>query len=186
MLDHTGTERAVVGGISMGAGVALRFARRFPGRTAGLVMVSPVYRGHELGLTEYQAATFGALDLVLARVAGEGMEGFRPLYQMSPGMEAYFDAMIGSLDLASFVATNKFMASGAQPFVSGADLEAIPVPTLLVPGNDLMHPREVSDFYAARIPQCFMAELPDTADFDSRNMAAAAAIAGFCERRAMW
>jgi pimeloyl-ACP methyl ester carboxylesterase len=186
LLDHTGTERAVVGGISMGSGVALRFARRFPGRAAGLVMVSPVYRGEELGPTEYQAATFGALDPILARVAEEGVEGFRPLYQKSPGMEAYFNAMAGSLDLAGFFATNKFMASRAQPFVSGADLEAIPVPTLLVPGNDLMHPREVSDLYAARIPRCVMVELPDTADFDNRNFAVAAAIGDFCERNAIW
>jgi pimeloyl-ACP methyl ester carboxylesterase len=185
LTDHIGAERAVVGGISMGAGVALRFARRFPERTAGLVIVWPVYRGEELGYTEYQVATFASLVPILAKAREEGIEAFRPLYQQH-GVETYFDAMIGSLDLASFVATNQFMASGAQPFVSGADLEAIAVPTLLVPGNDPMHPAEVSNLYAAKIPRCATVDPSHTADYNARNAEIAAAIADFCERRARW
>lgn len=38
VLDAIGVERAVVGGLSMGAGVALRFALEHPGRVAGLVL----------------------------------------------------------------------------------------------------------------------------------------------------
>jgi pimeloyl-ACP methyl ester carboxylesterase len=90
--------------------------------------------------------------------------------------------MIGSLDLASFVATNRFIASGAQPFASDADLEAISVPTLLVPGNDPMHPAEVSELYAAKIPRCATVELPDTADYNRQI----AAIGDFCDRLANW
>jgi 3-oxoadipate enol-lactonase len=186
LMDHIGARRAVVGGVSMGAGAALRFARRFPQRTAGLVMVWPVYGGEELGFTEYQAATFASLVPVLARVHEQGIEAFRPLYQESPAAEAYFDGMIGSLDLPSFIATNQFMASAAQPFASVAELESIAVPTLLVPGNDLMHPAEVSGLYAARIPRCATAEFSETADYESRNAATAAAIGDFCERSAIW
>ncbi len=186
LLNHTGTERAVVGGISMGTGAALRFARRFPERTAGLVLVRPSMLVRERGLTEHQAATLGSLDPILAKVDNEGVEAFRSLYQQSPAMEAYFDAMIGSLDLPSFVATNRFMASGAQPLASDADLEAIAVPALLVPGNDPMHPAEVSNLYAAKIPRCATVELSDTADYNSRNIEIAAAIGDFCERAANW
>ena len=186
LLDHVGAARAVVGGISMGTGAALRFARRFPERAAGLIMVSPVYRGEERGFTEYQAATFGSLVPIVARARDEGFEAFRPLYKGSPAMEAYFDAMIGSTDLASFVATNEFMASGAQPFVSDADLEAIAAPTLVVPGNDLMHPAEVAELYAARIPRSATVEVSDTADYISHNAEIAAAIGDFCERSAVW
>jgi pimeloyl-ACP methyl ester carboxylesterase len=78
------------------------------------------------------------------------------------------------------------MASGAQPFASGADLEAIAVPTLLVAGNDPMHPAEVSDLYAAKIPRCTTVEPSGTSDYDARNVEIAAAIADFCERRALW
>ncbi len=186
LMDQIGVERAVVGGISMGAGAALCFARRCPQRTAGLVIVWPVYRGEELGFTEYQAAEFASLVPILAKVGEQGIEAFRPLYQESPAAEAYFDGMIGSLDLPSFIATNQFMASGAQPFTSVAELESIAVPTLLVPGTDLMHPVEVSDLYAARIPQCITVKLSQTADYESRNAATAAAIGNFCERNAIW
>ncbi len=186
LMDHVGAERAVVGGISMGTGAALRFARRFPERSAGLVMVWPVYRGEELGFTEYQAATFASLVPILARAADEGVEAFRPLYQKAPAMEAHFDSMIGSLDLPSFLAANRFMAAGVQPFASLAELESVAVPTLLVPGNDPMHAPEIADLYAARIPRCTSIELPGSADYDGRNAATAAAIADFFERNAIW
>jgi pimeloyl-ACP methyl ester carboxylesterase len=42
-LDHLGLRRAILGGISMGAGVALNVAVRYPGRVAGLVLSRPAW-----------------------------------------------------------------------------------------------------------------------------------------------
>jgi pimeloyl-ACP methyl ester carboxylesterase len=42
-LDHLGVARAVIGGISMGAGVALNVAVRYPARVAGLVLSRPAW-----------------------------------------------------------------------------------------------------------------------------------------------
>ena len=42
-LDHLGLERAIIGGISMGAGVALNVAVRYPERVAGLVLSRPAW-----------------------------------------------------------------------------------------------------------------------------------------------
>jgi pimeloyl-ACP methyl ester carboxylesterase len=42
-LDHLGVGQAVVGGISMGAGVALNVAVRYPQRVAGLVLSRPAW-----------------------------------------------------------------------------------------------------------------------------------------------
>ena len=39
LLDHLGVERAVIGGMSQGGFVALRFALRYPARTAALVLI---------------------------------------------------------------------------------------------------------------------------------------------------
>jgi pimeloyl-ACP methyl ester carboxylesterase len=186
LMDHAGAKRAVVGGISMGTGIALRFALRFPARTAGLVLVTPVYRGEERGLTQEQAAIFGSLEPAIARAAEDGIEAFRSLYQRSPAMEAFFNSMIHSVDLPSFVATNRFMASGAQPFVSDAELESIAVPTLLIPGNDPMHPAGVSNLYAAKIPNCRTIGVSDSADHTVRNAEVSAALAEFCERNVIW
>ncbi|HMF12595.1 MAG TPA: alpha/beta hydrolase, partial [Gemmataceae bacterium] len=42
-LDHLGVARAIIGGISMGAGVALNVAVRYPERVAGLVLSRPAW-----------------------------------------------------------------------------------------------------------------------------------------------
>jgi len=39
LLDHLGVKRAVVGGMSQGGFISLRFALRYPDRTAGLVLI---------------------------------------------------------------------------------------------------------------------------------------------------
>ena len=43
ILDAEGYSRAVVMGHSLGAEVAMDFARAYPGRTAGLILIDPVY-----------------------------------------------------------------------------------------------------------------------------------------------
>ncbi|MHB8611949.1 MAG: alpha/beta fold hydrolase [Candidatus Dormibacteraceae bacterium] len=40
LLDHLGIARAVIGGMSQGGFVALRFALKYPGRAAGLILLS--------------------------------------------------------------------------------------------------------------------------------------------------
>lgn len=155
LLDHIGVDRAVLGGISGGSGVALRFALRRPGRTLGLVVVNPVYAGEERGYTEQQKTTFAMMDAVASRALEEGVEVLRPLYANLPAsMRERALAMMEGLDAASVVATSHFIASGSQPFTSAADLRSLEAPTLLVRGDDAMHPAEVSDLYAANIPDC--------------------------------
>jgi pimeloyl-ACP methyl ester carboxylesterase len=155
LLDHIGVDRAVVGGVSSGSGVALRFALRHPGRLRGLVLVKPVYAGEARGYTEHQKATFAALDAVARRALKEGVQVLRPLYANLPeAMREKALAMMEGLDAASVVATSRFIASGAQPFIADADLTRLASPTLLVRGDDPMHPPEVSDLYATNIPDC--------------------------------
>jgi 3-oxoadipate enol-lactonase len=176
LLDHLGAERAVVGGASLGASAALRFALKFPERAAGLMLVTPAHGG--IALTTHQAQALGdmAARLEAAGPEGlEGLEGLRPLYQATPALSAYFDAVVGSWDLASLRATAAFMASGAQPIGAPDDLAAVAVPTLLTPGDDPMHPAEISALYAARIPRCVVAGAGETGP-----------IGGFCDRLAPW
>jgi len=179
LLDQLGVERAVVGGVSGGAGVAVRCALRHPGRLAGLVVVRPAYAGAERGYTAEQKATFAAMDAVASRALVEGIEVLRPLYANLPEpMREKALAMSAGFDPASVVATSHFVASGAQPFAAAADLRSIALPALLVRGEDALHPAEVSDLYAANLPDCTV-EPASTTDV-------AAAIAVFCDRRARW
>ena len=62
LLDLIGVDRAVVGGISSGTGVALHFALRRPDRLIGLVVVKLVYAGEQRRYTEGQKAVFAMMD----------------------------------------------------------------------------------------------------------------------------
>lgn len=174
LLDRIGTEQAVIGGVSGGSGVALRFALRHPGRTAGLALVKPVYAGEERGYTDAQRQTFAMMDAVASRALDEGVQVLRPMYaNLPPEIREKALAMIEGFDPVSVVATSRFIASCAQPFESAADLKVLSMPVLLVRGEDPLHPPEVSDLYAESIPDCAVA--PATAD-------AAAEIGAFCDR----
>lgn len=175
LLDFLGTQRAVVGGVSGGSGVALSFALRRPDRVAALVLVKPVYAGASRGYTEAQKQTFAGMDAVASRALDEGVQVLRPLYEnLPPPIREKALAMLDGFDAASVVATSRFIASGAQPFATEDDLRSIALPVLLVRGEDLLHPPDVSDLYAASIPGCTVA--PPTADV-------AAEIGAFCDRR---
>ena len=175
LLDQIGVGRAVVGGVSGGSGVALRFALRYPNRTADLVIIKPVYAGEERGHTEQQQATFAMMDAVASRALDEGVQVLRPLYEnLPPPMREKALAMVEGFDAASVVATSRFIASGAQPFASTGDLRSLQTPTLLVRGDDPLHPAEVADLYAANMPNCRVAPAATTD--------VAAAIEDFCEQ----
>jgi len=175
LLDQVGVDRAVVGGVSGGSGVALRFALRHPGRTAGLVVVKPIYAGGERGYTEQQKTAFAMMDAVASRALVEGVHVLRPLYaNLPPHMRDRALAMIEGFDTASVVATSRFIASGAQPFTSEADLRALRAPTLLVRGDDPVHPAEVSDIYVANVPNC--------TDVPASTIDLATVIGVFCDR----
>ena len=146
----------MIGGVSGGTGVALRFALRHPGRAAGLVLVQPVYAGEERGYTDAQRETFAMMDAVASRALAEGVQVLRPLYAgLPPEIREKALAMVDGFDAASVVATSHFIASGAQPFTSAADLRSLSMPTLLVPGGDPLHPAEVAGFLCRKHPELF-------------------------------
>jgi pimeloyl-ACP methyl ester carboxylesterase len=175
LLSHLGADRAVVGGVSGGSGVALRYALRHPERLAGLVLVQPVYGGAGRGYTQEQKETFARMDAVASRALAEGVQVLRPFYANLPAaVREKALAVLDGSDAASVVATSRFIASGAQPFGLASDLRSLAVPTLLVRGGDALHPAEISDLYAANIPRCTVApaSTPDVAT----------EIGAFCDR----
>lgn len=158
LMDRLGLERAVIGGISAGSAIALRFALRHSDRASGLVLVSPVYRGTALGLTQAQCDAMQTMDGFAQRALTNGIEALYPLYDALP--EPIRDravAMASQFDVGSVAATTRFLASGVQPFDQLEDLAAIATPTLLIPGKDAEHPPEVAELYARYLPRCEVA-----------------------------
>jgi pimeloyl-ACP methyl ester carboxylesterase len=179
LLDHIGADRAVVGGVSGGSGVALRFALRHPSRTAALVLVKPVYAGEDRGYTDQQKQTFTMMDAIASRALDEGVQVLRPMYaNLPPEIREKALAMIESFDVASVVTTSRFIASGVQPFNSAENLKSLSMPTLLIRGDDALHPPEISDLYAENIPNGSIAPAP-TADVASEIGACCVSIVFF-------
>jgi len=156
LLDHLDVAQAFIGGISSGSGIAVRFALRHPARARALLVVHPVYAGADVGYTGSQTEAFAVMDSVASRATAEGIEVLRPLYlaRLPEGVGQRAWQIASAFDPDSVVATSRFIVSGAQPFGSSRELRSIRVPTLLVRGDDEVHPADVSDLYAGSIVDC--------------------------------
>jgi len=160
LIRHLGLPRAVIGGISAGAGCAVRVALRHPALTAALVVLHPAFAGGDVGLTPAQQVAMDAMDAAGSRAVAEGVQVLLPLFEaLPPAIRDRAHEVIQGYDPASVAATTRFLASGAQPFASAAELATISAPTLLVPGVDPYHPTEVSDRYRQHLPRCTVREV---------------------------
>jgi 3-oxoadipate enol-lactonase len=157
LLHSLGIERAVIGGISFGAGAATRVALRHPEVVSALLVLHPAYGGADLGLTRLQQQAMDAMNAAGSRVVAEGIEVLLPVFAaLPPDVRERVHRVARQYDPASVATTTAFMASGAQPFTRGDELAAITAPMLVVPGIDAYHPGEVADVFARHVPDCTM------------------------------
>lgn len=154
LLRFLGIARAAIGGISFGAGAAVRVALRHPEVTAALVVLHPAYGGAELGLSREQQQAMAAMDAAGSRLVAEGIQVLLPLFDALPvEVRDRAKRVVATYDAASVATTTAFMASGAQPFARGEDLRMIEAPALLVPGVDMYHPPAVAAVFRAHLPR---------------------------------
>jgi sugar phosphate isomerase/epimerase/pimeloyl-ACP methyl ester carboxylesterase len=173
LMDYLQIERAVVGGISMGAAVALNFVLRHPDRALGLVLHRPAWLDAP---RRENVAVFSVIaDLLRQHGPEKGLELFKqtPAYQL---------ALAGSPSTAASLA-GQFLHPRAREAV--ARLERIPsdcpgpdrrqwraiaVPTLvLANGRDAVHPLEYGVTLAREIPGAEFKELTPKADSVERH-----------------
>jgi sugar phosphate isomerase/epimerase/pimeloyl-ACP methyl ester carboxylesterase len=163
LMDHLRIDKAVVGGISMGAAVALDFALRHPKRLLGLVLNRPAWLD---GPRRDNVAVFTAIAGLLRR---HGAEKGLALFKQS---EIYSKALAGSPSSAQSLAS-QFLHPRAEEAVvrlekipldaPGSDRRqwrAITVPALvLANGRDAIHPLEYGVALAREIPGAQFKEL---------------------------
>lgn len=155
LVTHLGVPRAIIGGISMGSGVAIATALRHPAIVSRLVLLHPVYAGAERGLSPPQAAAMIAMHAFGSRAVAEGVGVMLPLFEHAPpAIRERAAALVASYDAPSVATITAFMASGAQPFARAEDLATITVPALVAPGLDPQHPPEVAELYRQHLPRC--------------------------------
>jgi pimeloyl-ACP methyl ester carboxylesterase len=153
LLDHLGIEKAVVGGISLGAAITLRLAATAPGRVKALILARPAW-------VEASAPATLRPYLLVAQLlrkfgAEEGLrrfvrsEEYATVQRASPDNAA---SLQGFFARAHAESTMELLARIPLdgPGVSRAKIAAIRVPTLIV-GNaeDFVHPLD----YASALQQ---------------------------------
>ncbi len=136
LMDHLDFDKAVVGGLSMGAAFSLNLAMRRPERLLGLVMLRPAWLD---GPRRDNIAVFGAVATLLRQYGPE--EGLARFKQT----EIYQRALLESPANAGSLAA-QFMLPRAQETV--ARLERIPLDS---PGGDR------TDWRKIKLPALVMA-----------------------------
>ncbi|HEU0035232.1 MAG TPA: alpha/beta hydrolase [Kofleriaceae bacterium] len=160
LLDHLRIERAVVGGISFGAGVAVATALRHPRRVRALVVLHPAFADAETGLEPQQVAAMQTMDDMGQRTLHDGIAALFPLLDTLPvELRERARATVATYDPASVAATTRLLASGTFPFARAAELHALAVPTLLVPGIDPYHPPSIAAVFRDHVAACTVREV---------------------------
>lgn len=163
LLDRLDIPQAVVGGISMGAAVALKVALRYPQRVRGLVLSRVAW------LDEPHPANLHVYDQIAAHIREQGAERGLQTFQQSA---AYRAVLAESPDAAQSL-VGQFTQLRAEECV--ARLERIPhdapnrdrrewktiqVPTLVLANRqDPIHPYAYGEELARNIPRAQFQEL---------------------------
>jgi pimeloyl-ACP methyl ester carboxylesterase len=161
LLDAAGAESAVVGGLSMGAAVALRFALAQPERVRALVLASfPAPPAGE-GFARSAHAFADCIDRDGLEVAGE-----RFVWGADSGLDERGAALVrqGFLEHSPFALANilrEFIAK--QPAVDALadELRALQVPTLVIVGARDAASIPPSEALAAAIPEAELVLVPE-------------------------
>jgi 3-oxoadipate enol-lactonase len=162
ILDGQGVARGIVGGLSMGAGIALRFALAHPARVRGLVLAAfPASR-------DTPGSYASVAERFAERIERDGLEaaGAEFVWEPSSGLDATAAALVrrGFLEHRPYALAHVLRGVIAvQPAVADiADvLAGVEIPTLVVVGTrDRLSLAPCRDL-AAALPAATLVEIPD-------------------------
>lgn len=162
LADYLGLDRFYLGGVSMGAGVTVNVAVRHPERLLGMILIRNAWL--DSPMEERAQRWFAQVDRYI------GLENGKERYLQDPEVRQFFrefpDGAKGFLnyfDSEACVRMHRKFAimPGEQPVESGKQLQSLHVPALVVAcRNDLIHPYEYGEWYAAQIPGAQFVEIP--------------------------
>ena len=164
ILDHLGVESAVVGGVSMGAGISIAFWRRHSHRARALILSRPAWLNRpypaNLMVLGDIAKLFDELGPEAALPHVEKLEAFAAMRRSFPEAAS---ALMQNLENAkdSSVAMTYRTILASVPFRDFSDFAGIRVPALVLANHDdPIHPFELAQRLAAGIPGSTLLEFP--------------------------
>jgi pimeloyl-ACP methyl ester carboxylesterase len=173
LMDSLSISRAVIGGISMGAAVALNFTLRFSDRVLGLILSRPAWL---IGPMLRNAEIYSYIaQLIRQHGHKRGLERFKKSeYYIETLREspAAADSLLGQFEAlrAAETAVKLERISSDAPLYDHRELAAIAVPTLVVANRqDPIHPFEYGEILAREIPKAEFKELTSKAVNQERH-----------------
>jgi pimeloyl-ACP methyl ester carboxylesterase len=156
LLDHLKIEKAVVGGVSMGAGIALAFGLRHERRVRGLVLSRPAW------LDRPSAPNLEFAPIIADIVERHGIADAVPIFEQtayfrnmlstSPGTADSLRTLLREADEERLLATYRNIPVSA-PVDSMDRLRTLRLPALVVGNrNDPIHPFEFAEAWARALP----------------------------------
>lgn len=162
LLDHLGIQAAVLVGLSMGGGIALKATILAPQRVLTLVLLDPVVDG-----VPWDAASAAGMRAVGKELHSGGLDRAKDVWlhhpffgpaRRSPQVAARLSAMVDDYSGAFWTRPDPH---GPGPDVL-ASLSAIPVPTTVLVGElDVPGFRDMADVLVAEIPDAELVTVPD-------------------------
>lgn len=189
LAGRLGLGPAVVGGISMGAAIALRLAVRRPDMARGLILARPAWVDTPAPVNMRPYGLVG--ELMAAHEPDEARRRFAAsattaeLAAAAPDNLASLAGFFARPDPVRFAGLLRAIAADG-PDVTEADIRRIAVPTLVIGhGVDLAHPLVFAQRLAALIPGAVLVEItPKAVDRAAYEREFRDALAGFLGRLA--
>lgn len=155
LLDHLGIQRAIVGGAGLGTTITLRAAVAYPKRVQATILISV----EDIEDNEKKKAEIAFMDAFAERVRTEGIEAaWAPILpHLAPIIGTLVREAIPRSDPASIAAAAAIGRD--RSFRSVEELAVITAPTLIIPGMDERHPRELAEALARVLPNGRLADV---------------------------
>ena len=168
LLDHLGIEQAVIGGVSMGAAIALAFCLAHPHRTLAAILTRPAW------LDQPEPPNLAMFPAIAAMIQDAGIEKARQLFAQSriyaewkesyPPATTMIDGFFAGRTPEAIVATYQAIPRSV-PYRSAVELASIAVPVLVLANRrDPVHPFEYAETLASSIPNARLREFPSKAE----------------------
>jgi pimeloyl-ACP methyl ester carboxylesterase len=156
LVQHLGCEEFIVGGLSMGAAIALKMALMVPQYVKALMIIRPAWLNEPNPKNLKAVVALGKLlrnySLEKAKSIFLENQDYRELKEAAP---ASADSLLGQFDAphAKEVAARLINIPASTPFDREKDLERIQVKTLVVSTDrDPVHPLWMADYLATKLP----------------------------------
>ena len=170
LLDHVDVERAVVGGISMGAGVGLKFAVNHRSRVRALILARPAWL-NEPELQNLQLFT-AVGELLCQAQPEEALRIFESKYADQLDAVRRFSPPVADSLRQQFSkpkATERgerlLRMPASVPIESWDEIAHLSTPTLVIgTDRDPAHPLEFAEEWARRLPNAELVQIPSRAE----------------------